>query len=182
MNIYLSFEWTSNYISVYSILTSTFTNYQINVSFTSINTIASDGSKIFIGGVNTHSYLISSTLNDLTSNSAIVPNTFTMSNYGSGQADSVAVIIGATLSSTLITCYSYPTPVVAPAVCSNSITRTDAQYFLDTIAYSGLSNNTFYSKPIVLTCSTIWNKKSDGYYKFKKYFKILKYYSNINDL
>ena len=101
----------------------------------------------------THSYLISSTLNDLTSNSAIVPNTFTMSNYGSGQADSVAVIIGATLSSTLITCYSYPTPVVAPAVCSNSITRTDAQYFLDTIAYSGLSNNTFYSKPIVLK----WN-------------------------
>ena len=53
-SVFLSYQWTSNYISVYSTSSFSFTGYfQISISSTNFNSFVSDGSKIYFGGDST---------------------------------------------------------------------------------------------------------------------------------
>ena len=52
-SVYLSFYWFNSYLSVFSIAASTFTNYLFSPAKT-INTLVSDGSKLYFGGQSTN--------------------------------------------------------------------------------------------------------------------------------
>ena len=54
---YLSYYWSNSYLSVFSITNSSFNNYLFSPSV-NINTIISDGTKIFFGGQSTNGIVL----------------------------------------------------------------------------------------------------------------------------
>ena len=154
--VYLSFYWTSNYISVYSTASSTFANYYFTNLATLVYAFVSDGYKIYFGGSLTNGYIASSVLNALTTNSDISTTFFSMNVYSSGQSNSV---VTGSVTSLAYSTYSITSVAGTPTFdtsssVSDTTTKTDVQYYVNPVTYSGLSSYTSYTKSVSLTWST----------------------------
>ena len=127
----------------------------INTPSLIINSIASDGSKIYLGGNLVNAYIISSVLNTLTVRSDILVSTITMNAYVSGQADSV--VSGSVLpkaTTTYVMSTGVPPTLDTTSTLSESIITTDVQYYVSSVSFTELSSKTSYTKSVSLTWST----------------------------
>ena len=153
-NVYLSYYWSANYLSMYSTATSTFKfYYMVSIPSYKINTITSDWARFYLGGGGIHS-LQTITLLNYPTTYALVTDTNVMNSYPSG-ADLFGVA-SMTLSSSSISwdAVASPTTDIISVTSSPEIATTDVQYYVNTITYSGLSVATTYSNSISITCST----------------------------
>ena len=147
--------YLGGYGGYYYRATSTFSHYIISAGSTNIYGFVSDGSKVYIGGEisSTNTYLFSSVLFTLTSNSVILEDTtITMMLYSSGPD---YINLG-TNSPKLSSPYSgtlYSSPTITSSSWTDTATLTDVQYFVSPINYLALSSGTFYSKTVSLPWS-----------------------------
>ena len=154
--MFLSYQCTNDLLSMYSITASTFSNYIISAGSTNIYGFVSDGSKVYIGGEisSTNTYLFSSVLFTLTSNSVILADTNTMNLYTSGadyiNAGTNSPKVSSPYSGTL-----YSSPTITSSSWTDTATLTNVQYFVSPTTYLALSSGTFYSKTVSLTWSTL---------------------------